>query len=143
MTEFKKALLAGGLRRGTSFRVYAVLDNPTDVILADDILDVNIDGLIIDLPRIVKNMQGFEYDAQNVKYDLSTNSSLKVIDAICDVSKSPSKEIIVMAENSKDVVRYSVQKGVYGVSVLPESVREMRKVVSDEEAKIILSKKIV
>lgn len=141
MTEFKKALLAGGLRRGTSFRVYAILDNPTDVILADDILGVNIDGLIIDLPRIVKNMQGFEYDAQNVKYDLSTNSSLKVIDAVCDISRSPSKEIIVMAENNKDVVKYSVQKGVYGVSVLPESVREIRKVVSDEEAKIILSKR--
>ncbi len=141
MTEFKKALLAGGLRRGTSFRVYAILDNPTDIILADDILGVNIDGLIIDLPRIVKSMQGFEYDALDVKYDLSINSSLKVIDAVCDISKSPSKEIIVMAENSKDVVKYSVQKGVYGVSVSLDSLREMRKVVSDEEAKIILSKR--
>lgn len=141
MTEFKKALLAGGLRRGTSFSVYAILDNPTDIILADDILGVNIDGLIIDLPRIVKGMQGFEYDAQDVKYDLSANSSLKVIDAVCDVSKSPSKEIIVMAEDNKDVVRYSVQKGVYGVSVSVDSIRDIRKIVSDEEAKIILSKR--
>ncbi len=141
MTEFKKALLAGGLRRGTSFSVYAILDNPTDIILADDILGVNIDGLIIDLPRIVKSMQGFEYDALDVKYDLSTNSSLKVIDAVCDISKSPSKEIIVMAENSKDVVKYSVQKGVYGVSVSIDSIRDIRKIVSDEEAKIILSKR--
>ncbi len=141
MAEFKKALLAGGLRRGVSFRVYAILDNPTDIILADDILGVKIDGLILDMPRIVKAMQGVDMFDENTKYDLSANSSVKVVDTVCDISKSPSKEIIVIAKDSKDLVKFAVQKGVYGVSVCPSSVRDMRKLVSDEEAKIILNKK--
>lgn len=141
MTEFKKSLLAGGLRRTSSFRIYAILDNPTDVILADEILDVKIDGVILDMPRIVKVMQGLKYDDTKTKYDLATNSSLKVVDAVCDISKSPSKEVVVIAQDSKDLVKYCVQKGVYGVSVLPSSVKDIRNTVSQEEAKIILKKK--
>ncbi len=141
MTEFKKSLLAGGFRRTASFRIYAILDNPTDVILADEILDVKIDGLILDMPRIVKLMQGFDFNDAKAKYNLGTNSSLKVVDTVCDISKSPSKEVIVITEDNKDLVKYCVQKGVYGVSVLPNSVKDIRKVVSEEEAKIILSKK--
>ncbi len=91
MTEFKKLLLSGGLRRGVSFRVYAILDNPSDVILADDILATKIDGLIVDMPRIAKIMQGADIYDIEAKYDLGANSSLKVVDAICDISKVPSK----------------------------------------------------
>jgi len=141
MTEFKKLLLSGGLRRGVSFRVYAILDNATDVILSDEILSTKIDGLILDMPRIAKTMQGIDIYDMETKYDLSAGSSLKVVDAVCDICKVPSKELIVIAENSKELVRYSVQRGIYGVSVLPSSVKDMRKLVSDEEAKIILSKR--
>ena len=141
MTELKKLLLSGGLRRGISFRVYAVLDNATDVILSDDILSTKIDGLILDMPRIAKTMQGVDIYDMETKYDLSAGSSLKVVDAVCDICKVPSRELIVMAKDSKELVRYSVQRGIYGVSVLPSSVKDMRKLVSDEESKIILSRK--
>ncbi len=141
MTEFKKSLLGAGFRRTTSFRIYAILDNPTDVILADEILEVKIDGVIIDMPRIVRVMQGFKFDDLKAKYDLGVNSSLKVVDTVCDISKSPSKEVIIVAEDNKDLVKYCVLKGVYGISVLPNSVKDIRKLVSDQEAKIILSKK--
>lgn len=141
MKNFKKSLLTEGLRRTASFGIYAIVDNPTDIILADEILETKIDGLILDMPRIVKIMQGYKFDEENVKYDLGVNSSLKIVDVACDAAQSPSKEIIVIAEDSKDLVRYCVQSGVYGVSVLPESVKDTRKIVSEEESKLILGKK--
>lgn len=141
MNQFKKALLAGGFRRTATFRIYAILDNPTDIILADEILDVKIDGLIIDMPRIIRVMQGNSFDDTKHKYDLGINSSLKVVDTICDTAKSPSKEIVVMCDDSLELVKYCVQKGVFGVSVGSKSIRSVRKLVSEEEAKIILSKK--
>ena len=141
MSLFKKALLAGGLRRTASFKIYALLDNPTDILLADEILDVKIDGLIIDMPRIIRVMQGNSFDDTKGKYDLGINSSLKVVDAVCDISKSPSKEVIVMCDDSSELIKYSVQKGVYGVSVTPKSIKDARKLVSEQEAKIILGKK--
>ena len=141
MKEFKKSLLAGGLRRSASFRVYGILDNPTDIILADEILNSKIDGLILDMPRVVRVMQGFKIDDTKARYNLGVNSSLKIVDTVCDISKSPSKEIIVIAEDNKDLVKYCVNQGVKGVSVTPKSIRDMRQLVSQEEAKIILSKK--
>ena len=91
------------------------------------------------MPRIAKIMQGADIYDIEAKYDLGANSSLKVVDAICDISKVPSKELIVMADDSKELVRYSVQRGVWDICS-PHSVKDMRKLVSEEEAKIILSK---
>lgn len=141
MKKFKRALLAEGLRRTASFNIYAILDSPTDVILADEILATKIDGLILDMPRIVKVMQGHKFDAENVKYNLGVSSSLKIVDVICDTTDSPSREVIVIAQDSEDLVRYCVQRGVYGISVLPENVKETREVVSEEESTLILGYK--
>lgn len=141
MNLFKKALLAGGFRRTASFRIYAILDNPTDIILADEILGSKIDGLIIDMPRIIRVMQGNKFDDTKGKYDLGIGNSLKVVDTVCDISKSPSKEIVVLCDDSPELVRYSVRKGVYGVSVMPKTIKDMRRLVSEEESKIILGKK--
>ncbi|KKP66017.1 MAG: hypothetical protein UR61_C0006G0001, partial [candidate division WS6 bacterium GW2011_GWE1_34_7] len=124
-----------------SFRIYAILDNPTDVILADEILESKIDGLILDMPRIVRVMQGFKVDDIKARYDLGINSSLKIVDTVCDISRSPSKEIIVIVEDNVNLVKYCIQQGVYGVSVLPKSVKEIRQLVSQEEAKLILGKR--
>ena len=141
MKDFKKSLLAAGLRRTASFRVYGILDNPTDVILADEILESKIDGLILDMPKIVRVMQGFKPDDTKARYNLGVNSSLKIVDTVCDISKSPSKEIIVMVEDNADLVKYCIKQGVYGVSVLPSTVKSIRQLVSQEEAKLILGKK--
>lgn len=141
MKDFKKSLLAAGLRRTATFRVYGILDNPTDVILADEILESKIDGLILDMPRIVRMMQGFKADDTKARYNLGVNSSLKIVDTVCDISKSPSKEIIVMVEDNADLVKYCIKQGVYGVSVIPKSVKSIRQLVSQEEAKLILGKK--
>ncbi|HBB64977.1 MAG: phosphoenolpyruvate synthase, pyruvate, water dikinase [candidate division WS6 bacterium GW2011_GWC1_33_20] len=141
MMDFKKSLLAAGLRRTATFKLYAILDNPTEIILSDEIIHAKIDGVVLDMPRIVRVMQGFGIDETDARYNLGTNSVFKIVDTVFDISKHPSKEIIVMVEDNKDLTKYCVQKGVYGVSVLPKSVKDIRKLVSEQEAKLILGKK--
>ena len=137
--EFKKSLSAAGLRRTSTFRVYAIVDNPTEVILADEILDSNIDGLVLNMPRIVRIMQGFDMNDNEAKYNLGVNSAFKIVDAIVDITRSTSRHIIVMGENNKDLIKYCVQTGVYGISVNYQDIKDARKLVSDEEAKLILT----
>ena len=140
MREFKKSLLAQGLRRTASFNVYAILDNPTDIILADEILDSNVDGLILDMPRIVKQMKGLKLSDKKSEYDLGNRSSLKIVDTVTDMLDKERNELIVIAEDNDVLVNYSIEKGVNGVSILPKSVRDIRKLVADQEAKLILDK---
>jgi pyruvate,water dikinase len=140
MKEFKKSLSAAGLRRTSTFKIFAVIDNPTEVIMADDILESKIDGLILNMPRIVRVMQGFNMDDKEARYNLGVNSAFKIVDAIIDITRSTSKYVIVMSENNKDLIKYCVQEGVYGISVNYQDVKDARKLVSDEEAKLILSR---
>jgi pyruvate,water dikinase len=141
MREFKKTLSSVGLRRSSTFNVYAVIDSPTEVILVDEIVNAQIDGVILNMPRIAKQMQGIDFDDKKTKYSLSEKSVLKVVDNVIDILKSKEKaEVIVMCEDNEKLVSECVQKGVYGVSVNPEKIVDMRKLVAKQEADLILSR---
>lgn len=140
MREFKKTLSSIGLRRSSSFNVYAVIDNPTEVILVDEIVKAKIDGVVLNMPRIAKQMQGISLDDKKSKYSLSNKSILKVVDGVVDILKPSKSRITVICEDDEKLVAECVQKGVYGVSVEPKKVVEIRKLVAKEEAELILSK---
>ncbi len=140
MKEFKKLLSGEKLRRTSTFGIFAILDNPSEVILADEILNSKIDGLILNMPRIARVMQGFKLDEKDAKYDLARHSVFKVLDNVLEVVKPKAEKVIVIVENSKPLLKYCVQAGVYGVSVYPEDIKEARKVAFEEESKIILGK---
>lgn len=140
MSEFKKQLSGEKLRRTATFNVYAILDNPSEIILADEIVKSKIDGLILNMPRIARQMQGFNFDQKSAKYDLTRNSVFKVLDNVIDVVRDQTDKVIVIVENSKPLIKYCVQTGVYGISVTPEDIAEARKVVFQEESNIILKK---
>ena len=140
MKEIKKLLSGEKLRRMSSFNMYVVLDNPSEVILIDEILNTKIDGVILNTPRVARQMQGFKDDEKNAKYDLARSSVFKVLDNIATSVRDKGGKVIVVVENNKPLLKYSVQTGVYGVAVTPEDIREARKVVAGEEGHIILGK---
>jgi pyruvate,water dikinase len=140
MREFKKQLSGEKLRRTSTFNVYAILDNPSEIILVDEIVKSKIDGLILNMPRIARQMQGFNFDQKSAKYDLTRNSVFKVLDNVIDVVKDQTDKVIVIVENSKPLIKYCVQTGVYGISVTPDDIAEARKVVFQEESDLILKK---
>lgn len=140
MKEIKKLLSGEKLRRMSSFNIYVVLDNPSEVILVDEIVNTKVDGVILNTPRVAKQMQGFKVDEKDAKYDLARSSVFKVLDNVVTSVKDKAGKVIVTVENNKPLLKYSVQTGVYGVAVTPEDIREARKVVADEEGRIILGK---
>jgi pyruvate,water dikinase len=140
VVDFKKQLSGEKLRRTSTFKVYAILDNPSEIILADEIVKAKIDGLILNMPRIARQMQGFSFDQKSAKYDLTRNSVFKVLDSVIDTVKDQTDRVIVIVENSKPLIKYCVQAGVYGISVTPEDIAEARKVVFQEESDLILKK---
>ncbi|MHC1716892.1 MAG: PEP/pyruvate-binding domain-containing protein [Candidatus Dojkabacteria bacterium] len=140
MKEFKKQLMGEKLRRTSTFKLYAILDNPAEIILADEIISTKIDGLIINMPRIVRQMQGFKMDDIGARYDMTRHSVFKVLDNVLEVVKPKAERVIVVVEGCKPLLKYCVQAGVYGVSVYAEEIIDARKVISEEESNIILGK---
>ena len=64
---------------------------------------------------------------------------LRVLDNIVASVRDKAGKVIVVVENNKPLLS-TLQTGVYGVAVTPEDIREARKVVADEEGRIILGK---
>lgn len=62
----------------SSFNLYVILDNPSEIILVDEIVNTNLDGVILNTPRVAKQMQGFKVDEKDAKYDLARSSIFKV-----------------------------------------------------------------
>jgi hypothetical protein len=140
MREFKKTLSSVGIRRSSTFNIYAVIDNPTEVILVDEIVKAKIDGIVLNMPRIARQMQGISLTDRKTKFSLSNKSILKVVDNVVDILKPDKQKIIVICKDDKKLISECVQKGVYGVSVSPKGIKEFRELVAKEEAKLILSK---
>jgi pyruvate,water dikinase len=140
MREFKKTLSSVGIRRSSTFNIYAVIDNPTEVILVDEIVKAKIDGIVLNMPRIARQMQGISLSDRKTKFSLSNKSILKVVDNVVDILKPDKQKIIVICKDDKKLISECVQKGVYGVSVSPKGIKEFRELVAKEEAKLILSK---
>jgi pyruvate,water dikinase len=140
MREFKKTLSSVGLRRSSTFNVYAVIDNPTEVILVDEIVKAKIDGIVLNMPRIARQMQGISLTNRKAKFSLSNKSILKVVDNVVDILKPDKQKIIVICKDDEKLISECVLKGVYGISVSPKGIKEFRKLVAKEEAKLILSK---
>lgn len=140
MVEIKKQLSGEKLKRTSSFKIYAVLDNPSEIILADEIAGAKIDGIVLNMPKIAMQMQGFKIEDTDAKYDLARHSIFKVLDNLLAEVKGLLNQIIVVVQNSKPLLRYCVRAGVYGVAVLPEDIKGARKAAADEEGKIILGK---
>lgn len=139
MKELKKDISSRGLRRGSSFNLYAVVENPAEVILADDILDAEIDGIILDTPTLAKHMFNLPLEGKNSIYDLSAGSILKIVDALNGSVKHRGKKFIVLCEDNKELLKHSVSIGAYGVAVSHDYLVDAKQLVVEQEAKIILS----
>lgn len=92
------------------------------------------------MPRLARQMQGLGRDDVKAKYSLSTNSMLKMVSNVIDILKPFKAVVTVICEEDKQLVSECVKNGVYGISVKPEIVKDVRKLVAKEEAKLIMGK---
>ena len=140
MISIKKKILSSGLRRNSSFKLYAVIENPSEVLLVDDIVDANIDGLVINTPNLAKQMQGLSPYDEKAIYSLETSSLFKTLETIYQKVKNTKATIIGITENNEKLVKKYVELGVCGLVVDGEKFVDTKKIISVKETEIILSR---
>lgn len=138
MREIKKSVSASGLRRTSTFNVYAIIENPSEIIVLDDIVNADIDGIILNTPAVAKQMQGTPYEDSVAKIDLGVGSVFTVVDSVVNVARKTRLRLTVVTGSSNDLIKHCVSKGVYGV-VVDDGIVESKKYVSEQETKILMS----
>lgn len=140
MIAMKKKILSFGLRRNSTFKLYSIIDNPSEAILVEDILDSNIDGLVINTPALARQMQGLSLYDQKAVYSLETNSLFKTLESITEKLKNKDSKIIGITENNQKLIEKYIELGVCAVVVDGSEFEKTKKTISEKETQIILSR---
>jgi pyruvate,water dikinase len=141
-------MAASGLLRGPSFKLWLMVELPVNVILLDEFIKVGIDGISIGSNDLTMLILGTDrdnsdvapaYDERNpavlwaLKKTIRTCQRYGITSSIC--GQAPS--------SYDDLVEYLVKLGVTSVSVNPDAVGRVQKIVYEAERRLVGHQKLV
>lgn len=141
LIEIKKLLASFGLTRSPSFKLWVMVEIPSNVILIEDFIAVGIDGVSIGSNDLTMLTLGTDRDNSDLagvfsEKDPAITASLekvikmshkhKVTSSICGQAPSTYPEIV------KDLVGF----GITSISVNPDALGSVRQTIHDAERRI-------
>jgi pyruvate,water dikinase len=140
LTEVKKIISAAGLYRSSSFKLWMMVEIPSNVILLDKFIEQGIDGVSIGTNDLTMLILGTDRDNSEVAREFDERDPA-VLWAIEKVIKTAGKHGITssicgQAATYSEILSTAVASGVTSVSVSPDAVGSTRKLLSQKEEQI-------
>jgi len=142
LKEVKKIVVANGLSRSPSFKLWLMVEIPSNVILLEDFLDVGIDGVSIGSNDLTMLILGVDRDNAELartfneqdpavlwafEKTIKTCHKYQVTSSIC--GQAPSFY--------PDLVEKLIKWGITSVSVNPDAIDHTRELVYEMEEKLV------
>jgi pyruvate,water dikinase len=146
LKELKKQISALGLRRSSTFKIFLVVQVPSNVIEIEEYIDLGIDGVVIDIDTLSQLVLGVDKDNPKVSVSYKDiNDSLlwmvqRVIKA-CNKSNIHSQVTGQILNSNTEFIKELVKGGVTSISVDGEFVDYARESVYEAERELISRKK--
>ncbi len=142
LKEVKKIVIASGLSRTATFKLWMMVEIPVNVILLDDFIDVGIDGISVGTNDLTMLMLGTDRDNETVAADYDERNPA-VLWALEHIIKTAHKRGITVSvcgqapSSHPDVAEFLCKNGVTSVSVTPDVIEKTRQVLYDTEKKLV------
>ncbi len=142
LLEVKKLITAQGLSRNNSFKLWMMVEIPTNVIRINDFLDVGLDGVSIGSNDLTMLTLGTDRDNSEVAHDFSELDpavlwSLEHVITAC-AKRGVTSSICGQAPSDyPDLVEKLVRWGITSVSVNPDAVEHVRETIASAEQKLV------
>lgn len=142
MLEVKKIAASQGLRRSNSFKLWMMVEIPSNVILIDEFLDVGIDGVSIGSNDLTQLTLGIDRDNSEVaqvfdeRNPALTWSFERVIKA-CHKHGVTASICGQAPSDYPEMVEKLVQFGITSISVNPDVVDSVRETIAQAEKKLL------
>lgn len=142
LAEVKKAIVESGLTRSESFKLYMMVEIPSNVILLEDFIKIGIDGVSIGSNDLTMLIMGIDRDNDEVakifnERDPAVLWALEKVITTCHKYKI-SCSICGQAPSSyPDLVEKLIKWGISSVSVNPDAVDITREIIYQAENKSI------
>ncbi|MBT7118146.1 MAG: phosphoenolpyruvate synthase, partial [Campylobacteraceae bacterium] len=120
--------------------IYAMCEIPSNVIFADEFLKV-FDGYSIGSNDLTQLMLGVDRDSELVSsiFDERNEAVKRVLKMAIDACKKENKYIGICGQAPSDypeITEFLVQNGIDSISLNPDSILKMWKVVEDLESRM-------
>ncbi len=141
----KKIVAASGLARSSNFKLWMMVEIPTNVLRIEDFLDVGIDGVSIGSNDLTMLTMGTDRDNSEVAHDFSERDP-SVLWSFERVIKACAKRGVTTSmcgqapSDYPDLVEKLVEWGITSVSVNPDAVDHVRATVSSAEHRLVTNK---
>jgi len=146
LKDVKKLMSAYGLRRSGSFKVWMMVEVPSNVILLDDFIDVGIDGISVGTNDLTMLTLGVDRDNPRVA-NVYSEMNQAVLDSLEKIIKTAKKRGITSSICGQapsvypELVEMLVGWGMTSVSVSPDVIEKTRLIVYEMEKKVLSNKK--
>lgn len=136
----KKIITSAGLRRSDSFKLWMMVEIPSNVILLDDFIDIGIDGVSIGTNDLTMLILGTDRDNSEVAsvFDESNKAVLWAIEKVMKTAKKRgiTASICGQAASNPEIMEIAIKNGVTSLSVSSDLVPATKKHTADIEEKL-------
>ncbi len=142
LIEVKKIVAASGLTRGASFKLWMMVEIPSNVICLEDFIAAGIDGVSIGSNDLTMLIMGTDRDNDTVASEFSEKNPA-VLWALERVITTAHKHGITAslcgqaASQYPDLLEKLVRWGITSVSVSPDAIAKTRETIATIEKKIL------
>ncbi len=142
LKEVKKITAANGLQRGVNFKVWMMVEIPSNVILLDDFIDVGIDGVSVGTNDLTMLTLGVDRDNERVAnvYSEMNPAVLQSLEKIVTTCKKRNITCSICGQAPSEypeLVKMLVKWGITSISVSPDVLNKTRKIVYDSEKELL------
>jgi pyruvate,water dikinase len=143
--DVKKIIFSEGLRRSHSFKIYMMVEVPSNVVLIEEFIKTGLDGVSIGSNDLTMLMLGIDRDNEEVatEFDERNPAVLWAIEKVIKVCHENSVQVSICGQAPSvypALVETLVKWGIDSISVSPDAVSETRRIVYLSEEKIVKRK---
>jgi pyruvate,water dikinase len=142
----KQLLAEQGLMRSNDFKLWMMVEVPSNVIILDKFIDVGIDGVSIGSNDLTQLVLGIDRDSEKLAdtFDERNEAVMSAIQTAVSVARRRGITVGICGQAPSvypELTEKLVEWGMTSVSVSPDMIDRTREIIANAEAKLGLSPK--
>jgi len=142
LLQVKRIMASVGLTRGPSFKLWMMIEIPSNVILLKEFIKVGIDGISIGSNDLTMLTLGLDRDNSEVAFQFDERNpavlwSLKRVIKIANRHRITSSICGQAPSNHPDLVEKLIKWGITSVSLSPDAIDHTREIIHRTEKKFL------
>lgn len=141
LTRTKKIMEAEGLKRSEDFKLWMMVEVPSNVLILEKFLEVGIDGISIGSNDLTQLVLGIDRDSEKLAdtFDERNEAVMVALERVIKVSKKMGVTASICGQGPSvypELTEKLVEWGITSVSISPDMIGTTREIIARAEAKL-------